>query len=65
MQRVTKSLEAQSLQLAKIGVDLDNVATILAQAQRTGAVLISTVEARLQRLDSQVGEAADLGRAHL
>jgi hypothetical protein len=62
VQRVTKSLEAQSVQLAKIGVDLDNVATILAQAQRTGAVLISTVEARLQRLDSQVGEAADLGQ---
>ncbi len=61
VQRVTKSLEAQSVQLAKIGVDLDNVATILAQTQRTGAVLISTVEACLQRLDSQVGEAADLG----
>ena len=61
VQRVTKSLEAQSVQLAKIGVDLDNVATILAQAQRTGAALISTVEARLQRLDSHVGEATDLG----
>ncbi len=61
VQRVTKSLEAQSVQLAKIGVDLDNVATILAQAQRTGAELISTVEARLQRLDSHVGEATDLG----
>ena len=60
VQRVTKSLEAQSLQLAKIGDDLENVATTLAQAQRTGAVLISTVEAELQHLDSQVGQAAYL-----
>lgn len=60
VQRVTKSLEVQSVQLAKIGVDLDNAAIILAHAQRTGTLLISTVEAWLERLDSQVGETADL-----
>jgi Hydrolase N-terminal helical domain/Alpha/beta hydrolase len=62
VQRVTKSLEAQSVQLAKIGVDLDDVATTLVEVQRAGTVLISTVEARLQHLDSQVGQAADPGK---
>ena len=62
VQRVAKSLEAQSMQLANIGVDLENVATTLAHAQRSGAVLILTVEAELQHLDGQVGQAADLGK---
>ena len=61
MQRVAKSLEAQSVQLAKIGVDLDNVATTLAWTQRTGEVMISAVEEHLQHLDSEVGQAANLG----
>jgi hypothetical protein len=42
VQHVTKSLGAQSLQLPKIGVDLENIAAALAEAQRTGAVLITT-----------------------
>jgi Alpha/beta hydrolase len=61
VQRVTKSLEAQSVQLAKIGVNLENVAAALIHAQRTGAVLISSVGAQLQHLDSQLGQAADPG----
>ncbi len=60
LQGVAQSLEAQSVQLAKIGVGLESVATTLAQAQRTGAVLISAVETHLQHLDSQIGEAANL-----
>jgi pimeloyl-ACP methyl ester carboxylesterase len=62
VQRVTKSLGVQSLQLPKIGVDLENIAATLAQAQRTGAVLISTVEAQLQQIDSEVGQAVDIGK---
>jgi hypothetical protein len=62
VQRVTKSLGMQSLQLPKIGVDLENVAATLAQVQRTGAALISTVEAQLEQIDAEVGQAVDLGK---
>jgi hypothetical protein len=60
VQRVTKSLGAQSLQLPKIGTDLENIAAALAQAQRTGAVLISTLEGQLQQLDTEIGQAVEL-----
>jgi pimeloyl-ACP methyl ester carboxylesterase len=62
VQRVIKSLGLQSLQLPKIGIDLENLAATLAQAQCTGAVLISTVEAQLQQIDSEVGQAVALGK---
>ncbi|BBX39535.1 alpha/beta hydrolase [Mycobacterium simiae] len=57
VQRVTKALGAQSSLLPKIGVDLENIAAALAQAQRTGTVLISTLEAQLQQLDDEIGLA--------
>ena len=60
VQHVTKSLGAQSLQLPKIGVDLENIAAALAEARRTGAVLISTLEGRLQQLDNEIGQAVEL-----
>ena len=59
VQRVTKTLGAQSLQLPKIGVDLENIAAALAEAQRTGAVLISTLEGQLQELDNEIGQAVE------
>ena len=60
VQRVTKALGAQSLQLPKIGVDLENIAAALAEAQRTAAVVIATLEGQLRQLDNEIGEAADL-----
>src|SRR5262249_2599452 len=60
VQRVTKSLGARSLKLRKIGVDLENIAAALAEAQRTGAVLISTLEGQLQQLDNEIGQAVQL-----
>ena len=60
VQRVTKSLGAQSLQLPNIGTDLENIAAALAEAQRTGAVLISTLEGQLQQLDNEIGQALEL-----
>jgi hypothetical protein len=59
VQRVTKTLGAQSLQLPKIAVDLENIAAALAEAQRTGAVLISTLEGQLQELDNEIGQAVE------
>ena len=60
VQRTAQSLGAQSLQLPKIAVDLESVAVVLAEAQRTGAALISTLERQLQQIDNQLGPALDL-----
>jgi hypothetical protein len=59
VQRVTKALGAQSLQLPKIGADLENIAAALAEAQRTGAALISALEGQLQQLDNEIGQAVE------
>jgi hypothetical protein len=58
--RTIGSLGWQSLQLPKIGVDLENVAAALAGAQRAGAALISTLETQLRQVDNQLGEALEL-----
>jgi hypothetical protein len=58
--RTARSLEAQSIQLPKIGLDLNDIAAALAEVQRIGAVLISALEAELPHLDNQLGEALDL-----
>jgi hypothetical protein len=60
VERTTRSLGDQSLQLPKIGVDLENIAAVLAEVQRTGAVLISALETGLPQIDNQLGEALDL-----
>jgi hypothetical protein len=60
VQRVTKSLGMQSLQLPKIGVDLENIAAALAEAQKTGATQIATLEGQLQELDKLIGQAIDM-----
>jgi hypothetical protein len=60
VQRVTTSLRIESLQLPKIGVDLENIAAALGEAQRTGAVLISTLEGQLQPLDHEIGQVVQL-----
>jgi hypothetical protein len=60
VQRVTKSLGAQSLQLPKIGVDLENIAAALAEAQRGAAGQIATLEGQLRRLDDEIGQAVEL-----
>jgi hypothetical protein len=59
VQRVTKSVGAQSVQLPKIGVDLENIAAALAEAQRGAAGQIATLEGQLQKLDDIVGGAVE------
>lgn len=44
VQRVAQSLGAQSLQLPKIGVDLETIAASLAEAQRSASGQIATLE---------------------
>jgi hypothetical protein len=60
VQRVTKALGAQSLQIPKIGADLENIAATLAEAQKTAAGQIAALEARLQELDDLIGEADEM-----
>src|ERR1700722_21005583 len=65
VQRVTKSLGAQSLQLPKIGVELERIAAALAGAQRSGTVLISNFETQLEVIDGQAGVALPHENPHL
>lgn len=60
VRRVTKSLGAQSLQLPKIGADLENIAAALAEAQKAAAGQIATLDAQLKKLDDLIGQALDL-----
>ncbi|ORV85525.1 hypothetical protein AWC11_01460 [Mycobacterium interjectum] len=60
VRRTMQSLGAQSLQLPKIGADLESVAAALAEAQRAAALVISALEARLGQVDELLGQALDL-----
>src|SRR5947209_629758 len=60
VRRTMQSLGAQALQLAKIGADLESVAAALAEAQRAGAVVISTLETQLRRVDDLLGQALNM-----
>jgi hypothetical protein len=59
VQRVTKSLGVLSAQIPKIGVDLENIAAALAEAQRSASGQIATLESQLQQLDDLIGHALD------
>ncbi len=59
--QVIESLQAHSLELARVGADLDKVATTLARTQRAGAAMISAVETHLRRLDCEVATTPDFG----
>ncbi|OBH31401.1 hypothetical protein A9X03_07385 [Mycobacterium sp. E1715] len=63
VQRVTQSLGAQSLQLPKIGVDLESIAASLAEAQKAAAGQIATLENQLQTLDDLIGQAVAMERS--
>lgn len=58
VQRLTKSLGARSLQLPKIGADLENIAAALADAQKAAAARIATLDAQLKNISDLVAEAA-------
>jgi hypothetical protein len=60
VQRATQSLRVQDAQLPKIGIDLENIAAALAEAQRTAAGLIATLEGQLRVIDDELGRALRL-----
>lgn len=59
VRRLTRSVGAQAVRLPEVGVDLEDVAAFLDDAQRTAGVLVSTLETRLQQLDDQLGHALE------
>lgn len=54
VQRATQSLGVQADELPKIGVELENIAATLTQAQRTCADVISALETQLHEIDDQL-----------
>ena len=50
--------------MAKVAVDLQNVAASLAEAQRSGAISISDLDAALQRIDNQIDYELSLAAAN-
>jgi hypothetical protein len=64
VRRAVTSLGVQTAQLPKIGVDLENIAAALAQVQRTGAEVISTLESRLKQINNELRQAVQLKGSH-
>lgn len=60
VKRVTDHLGAQSLQLPKIGADLENIAAALAEAQKAAASKIATLDAQLKQISDEVSHADDM-----
>lgn len=60
VRRVTESLKVQAAQLPTIAVDLEQLAAVLAQAQRAAAAQIAALEHQLEKIDRRLGEARDL-----
>lgn len=60
VQRVTKALGTESLQLPKIAADLEGIAAALADAQKGGAARIATLDAQLKNISDLVSEAVDM-----
>lgn len=57
VQRVTRSLGLQAAQLPGIAIDLENIATALAEAQRTSAWYLAALEYDLEDIDDEICEA--------
>ncbi|KZS85993.1 MULTISPECIES: putative alpha/beta hydrolase [Mycobacterium] len=60
VQRVANSLGLQAAQLPKIGLHLANIAAALAEAQRLAGKQIAALEAQLQEIDNELGDALEI-----
>lgn len=57
VQRATESLHLDREQLARISVDLQKISASLAEAQKTSAASISSLETSLQQIDNAIDAA--------
>lgn len=60
VQRAVRTLGVQADQLPKIGIDLENIAAVLAEAQRTAGGMIATLDGQLHEIDNELSKAIDL-----
>jgi hypothetical protein len=56
VQRATQTLRLQGAQLSQIGVDLENIAAALAEAQKAADWYISALDHALEVIDSAIGD---------
>ena len=64
VRRVATDLERRSLLLSKIGVDLENIAAALTEAQRAAAALTAALETDLHRVDGELSDLLALETDH-
>lgn len=64
VRRATESLNYNRDTMAKVAVDLQNVAASLAEAQRSAAISISNLDAALQWIDNQIDYELSLAAAN-
>ncbi len=64
VKRATESLKLNDEQIGRIAVDLQNVSASLAEAQRSGDIAISNLEAALKWLDNQIDYELALAAAN-
>ncbi len=61
VQRATQVMQLNKEELTRVGVDLQNIAASLAEAQRSGHVSISGLNSRLVQIDNTI--AAEIAKA--
>jgi hypothetical protein len=64
VRRATESLGLTREQMARIGVDLQNISASLSEAQRSGDISISNLDTRLQIIDDQIDREIALAAAN-
>ncbi|MGE2688244.1 hypothetical protein [Mycolicibacterium pulveris] len=64
VKRATESLKLNDEQISRIAVDLQNVSASLAEAQRSGDIAISNLDAVLKWLDNQIDYELSLAAAN-
>ncbi|OBI90248.1 hypothetical protein [Mycobacterium asiaticum] len=65
VRRATQSLGIQAAQLADTAAKLEQVAALLAEAQRAAGVVVRALEPRLEAIDYEIGEAFEFEIASL
>lgn len=64
VRRATESLHVNREQLDRIAVDLQNISATLAEAQRSGAISVSNLEAALKAIDNQIDREIAVAATH-
>ncbi|ETB08191.1 hypothetical protein O980_23730, partial [Mycobacterium avium subsp. paratuberculosis 08-8281] len=59
VQRVTRALAVESRQLPRIATDLETIAAVLAESQRTSTWYIEALEHDLAAIDDEIGQALE------